>query len=133
MTGVQTCALPIYDKLREIVQLVGEDVLPNDQRLVLEVANVIKKGFLQQNALHPEDTYVQLPKQYKMLQVIDTLYNEALACVKMDIPIGVIRKQEAFEEIVKMKYTVSNDEIEKLDELREKITRDFNTLKEQYQ
>ena len=121
------------DKLREIVQLVGEDVLPNDQRLVLEVANVIKKGFLQQNALHPEDTYVQLPKQYKMLQVIDTLYEEALECIKLDIPIGVIRKQEAFADIIKMKYTVPNNEIEKLDQLKDKVIGDFKLLKEQYQ
>jgi len=64
------------EKLNEIVQLVGEDVLPNDQAFILETARIIKKGFLQQNALHPEDTYVVLKKQYKMLKVIDLFYGK---------------------------------------------------------
>lgn len=121
------------EKLREIVQLVGEDVLPNDQRLVLQIAGVIKKGFLQQNALHPEDTYVQLPKQYKMLQVIVALYDEALKCIQKDIPISVIRKEQVFEDVIKMKYDIANNEIYKLDELRDKIKSDFKELMNKYQ
>lgn len=121
------------EKLREIVQLVGEDVLPNDQRLVLQIASVIKKGFLQQNALHPEDTYVQLPKQYKMLQVIVTLYEEALKCIGEDIPISIIRQEQVFEDVIKMKYDIANNEIYKLDELRDKIKSDFTDLISKYQ
>jgi len=121
------------EKLREIVQLVGEDVLPNDQRLVLQIASVIKKGFLQQNALHPEDTYVQLPKQYKMLQVIVTLYEEALKCIGEDIPISIIRQEQVFEDVIKMKYDIANNEIYKLDELRDKIISDFTDLISKYQ
>lgn len=121
------------EKLREIVQLVGEDVLPNDQRLVLEVANVIKKGFLQQNALHSEDTYVQLPKQYKMLQVIDTLYEKSLECIKTNIPISTIRKEQVFEDVIKMKYSVANNQIEKLDNLKDQIADNLKTLMNKYQ
>ena len=58
-------------KLLEIVKLVGEDVLPDDQRLILEIAKCIKVAFLQQNAYHKDDTYVPLNKQYKMLKVIE--------------------------------------------------------------
>lgn len=121
------------EKLNEIVQLVGEDVLPNDQVLVLEIARTIKKGFLQQNALHKEDTYVSLEKQYKMLHVINDLYENALKCVRMGIPLSTIRKESVFEDVVKMKYDIPNDKIELLDELRKRIVKIYDELREKYQ
>ncbi|MEG0013289.1 MAG: V-type ATP synthase subunit A [Cellulosilyticaceae bacterium] len=121
------------EKLNEIVQLVGEDVLPNDQRLILEIARTIKKGFLQQNALHKEDTYVSLTKQYKMLKVINTLYDSSLQCVKMGIPLSTIRKQEVFGDVVKMKYEVPNDKIELLDTLDAEIKTTYKELRAKYE
>lgn len=121
------------EKLNEIVQLVGEDVLPNDQVLVLEIARTIKKGFLQQNALHKDDTYVSLEKQYKMLHVINDLYENALKCVRMGIPLSTIRKESVFEDVVKMKYDIPNDRIELLDELRKRIVKIYDELREKYQ
>ncbi|MBE6022902.1 MAG: V-type ATP synthase subunit A [Cellulosilyticum sp.] len=121
------------EKLNEIVQLVGEDVLPNDQILVLEIARTIKKGFLQQNALHKDDTYVSLEKQYKMLHVIDDLYENALKCVKIGIPLSTIRKEQVFEDVVKMKYDIPNDQLELLDALRERIVKVYDELREKYQ
>ncbi|MBQ1275458.1 MAG: V-type ATP synthase subunit A [Cellulosilyticum sp.] len=121
------------ERLNEIVQLVGEDVLPNDQVLVLEIARTIKKGFLQQNALHKDDTYVSLEKQYKMLHVINDLYENALKCVKIGIPLSIIRKEQVFEDVVKMKYDIPNDHIERLDALRQRITEVYDGLREKYQ
>ena len=121
------------EKLNEIVQLVGEDVLPNDQVLVLEIARTIKKGFLQQNALHKDDTYVSLEKQYKMLHVIDDLYENALKCVKIGIPLSMIRKEQVFEDVIKMKYDIPNDHLELLDALRERIVEVYDALREKYQ
>ena len=60
--------------LMEIVKLIGADVLPDDQKLVLEIAKVIRLGFLQQNAFHKDDTSVPLIKQFKMMEVILYLY-----------------------------------------------------------
>ncbi|WP_069997120.1 V-type ATP synthase subunit A [Cellulosilyticum sp. I15G10I2] len=121
------------EKLNEIVQLVGEDVLPNDQLLILEIARTIKKAFLQQNALHKEDTYVTLEKQYKMLVVIQKLYENTLECVKMGIPISTIRKETVFEEVIKMKYDIPNDQTEQLDLLGEKIIASYKELRQKYQ
>ena len=121
------------EKLNEIVQLVGEDVLPNDQALVLEIARIIKKGFLQQNAMHKIDTYVVLEKQYKMLKVIDTLYESALKCIKMGVPISIIKEQGVVQDVLKMKYEVSNEETSKLDELCEKIMEAYNHLSQKYE
>ena len=133
LRGKMVRLLQEEEKLNEIVQLVGEDVLPNDQCLVLEIARTIKKGFLQQNALHQNDTYVSLEKQYKMLHVIDDLYENALKCVKMGIPISTIRKEPVFEDVIKMKYDVPNDNIGMLDDLRLKIVNDYKALMEKYQ
>lgn len=133
LRGKMVRLLQEEEKLNEIVQLVGEDVLPNDQILVLEIARTIKKGFLQQNALHKDDTYVSLEKQYKMLQVINELYESALKCVKMGIPLSVIRKEKVFENVVKMKYDIPNDHIELLDDLRNEIITTYDSLREKYQ
>lgn len=121
------------EKLNEIVQLVGEDVLPNDQALVLETARIIKKGFLQQNAMHPEDTYVVLNKQYLMLKTIDTFYEEALKCVKIGIPISVIRKESVIQDILKIKYEIPNDKPEALHKLMDRITDTYLSLRMKYE
>ena len=62
--------------LMEIVKLIGSDVLPDDQKLVLEIARVIRLGFLQQNAFHKDDTCVPLKKQFKMMEIILYLYEK---------------------------------------------------------
>ncbi|ONI44194.1 V-type ATP synthase subunit A [Candidatus Epulonipiscioides gigas] len=121
------------EKLNEIVQLIGEDVLPNDQQLILETARTIKKGFLQQNALHKEDTYVSLQKQYKMLKVLDVFYESALGCVKMGIPLTTIRQVPVYQDIIKMKYDVPNSQINLLDDLMEKIKISYDELRAKYQ
>ncbi len=121
------------EKLNEIVQLVGEDVLPNDQALVLEIARIIKKGFLQQNALHKDDTYVVLEKQYKMLKIIDVLYENALKCVKMDIPISMIRSQDVMLDVLRMKYDIPNDKLSLFDDLHDKIVQVFHKLSQKYE
>lgn len=120
------------NKLLEIVQLVGEDVLPNDQRLILEIAKVIKKGFLQQNALHPEDTYVELPKQYKMIKAMNHLYERAFKCVKLGIPISQIKEERIFDEIIKMKYNIPNDQIDLIDGIIEKVDAYYEQLEAKY-
>ncbi|HOK48595.1 MAG TPA: V-type ATP synthase subunit A [Sedimentibacter sp.] len=121
------------EKLNEIVQLVGEDVLPNDQALVLETARLIKKAFLQQNALHPEDTFVALEKQYKMLKVIDAFYESAMKCVKAGIPVSEIRKVEVLQDIYKMKFDIPNDNLELLDKLKDKVEESYSILRQKYE
>lgn len=121
------------EKLNAIVQLVGEDVLPDDQRITLEIARVIKRGFLQQNAMHEVDTFVPLVKQYRMLKTIDHLNNRAKEALSYSIPQREIRSGELFEEVVKMKYTVSNEDMSKLDEITYEIDRYYDNLIKRYQ
>ncbi|NLJ88300.1 MAG: V-type ATP synthase subunit A [Epulopiscium sp.] len=120
------------NKLMEIVQLVGEDVLPNDQRLILEIAKVIKIGFLQQNALHMTDSFVSLQKQYKMIKTIYHLYERAHKCIKLGIPISQVKDEKLYNEIIKIKYTVENNKIELIDKVIEDIDLYFDELEEKY-
>lgn len=108
-------------ELMEIVKLIGSDVLPEDQKLTLEIAKVIRVGFLQQNCFHKDDTYVPLEKQYKMLKVISYLNSEAKKLVAKRIPVSLISKTGIFDELIKIKYNIPNDNIALLDTYFEKI------------
>lgn len=120
------------NRLQEIVKLVGEDVLPDDQRLVLEISKIIKVGFLQQNAFHESDTYVPLNKQYRMLKIIDELYDNALKAVKAGIPISQVRNKEIFDNITRMKYTIPNDDLSGIDDLEKQLTDYYTELLQKY-
>ncbi len=103
-------------QLMEIVKLIGSDVLPDDQKLVIEITRVIRVGFLQQNAFHKEDTYVPLEKQLRMMEVILHLYDKANALVRKGVPVSTIMELGLFDKVIKMKYDVPNDHIELLDD-----------------
>lgn len=119
-------------KLNEIVKLIGSDVLPDDQKLVLEIAKVIRLGFVQQNAYHPSDTYVPLEKQLKMMQIILYLYDKCKALIAHSLPISVLKEQGIFEKITSIKYDVPNDQLHLLNEYFGQIDEFYNTVKNQY-
>ena len=83
--------------LMEIVKLIGGDVLPDDQKLILEIARVIRLGFLQQNAFHKDDTCVSLEKQFKMMDVILYLYKKSRRLVAMGMPMSVLKAEGIYE------------------------------------
>jgi V/A-type H+-transporting ATPase subunit A len=78
------------DHLQQIVKLVGPDALPDDQRLILETARLLREGFLQQNALDPIDTYSTIEKQIQMLRLILHFHNRAAQIIAKGCPIVVI-------------------------------------------
>jgi len=106
--------------------------LPDDQRLILEIAKVIKIGFLQQNAFHEIDTFVPLRKQLEMLKTIELLYDRGLKAIKMSIPISKVRDGQLYSDIIKVKYNVPNDNLEKIDELNNAINRFYDKLESDY-
>lgn len=107
--------------LMQIVKLIGSDVLPNDQKLTIEIARVIRVGFLQQNAFHPVDTYVPLEKQLKMMQIILYLYDKCSALVAKQVPVSTLLATGLFDTLVKMKYDIPNDDFSRFDALRAEI------------
>lgn len=120
-------------KLLEIVKLIGSDILPDEQKLVLETAKVIRQGFLQQNAYHEQDTYVPVKKQLGMMETILQLHEGSKKLVAQNIPVSVIRATGIFEDVIRMKYTVDNEGTgfiplrDKIEKTLEKIDRDYQT------
>lgn len=104
------------NSLMEIVKLIGADVLPDDQKLVIEIARVVRVGFLQQNAFHADDTFVSLEKQMKMMQVILHLYHKCKKIVAKQVPISKIIQLGVFDKLVKMKYDIPNNRLDMFDE-----------------
>ncbi len=119
-------------QLMEIVKLIGSDVLPDDQKLVIEIARVIRVGFLQQNAFHKDDTYVPLDKQLKMMEVILHLYDKARALIQKNMPISAIMELGLFDKVVKMKYDVPNDCPERFDDYFADIDRELTEAESKF-
>jgi len=109
------------NKLMEIVKLIGSDVLPDDQKLTIETARVIRVGFLQQNAFHKEDTYVPLEKQKLMMKVILHLYKKSKQLISASVPISSIIHTGLFDKLIKMKYDIPNDKPEMFDDYMKDI------------
>ncbi|HHT20179.1 MAG TPA: V-type ATP synthase subunit A [Tissierellia bacterium] len=118
--------------LREIVQLVGEDVLPDSQRLTLAVARLLRIGYLQQNAFHPVDVYVPLEKQLLMLQRIDQFHRRAQAALAAGVPVDQATDPKLMEELTKMKYDIPNDNLRAFTDLAQRIDQTFDQLERSY-
>ena len=116
--------------LMEIVKLIGSDVLPDDQKLVLEIARVIRLGFLQQNAFHKDDTCVPLSKQYRMMEIILYLYRKSKALVTMGMPMSVLKEDKIFDRVISIKYDIPNDKPEMFDEYKKDIDRFYDNVLE---
>ncbi|MBQ9384891.1 MAG: V-type ATP synthase subunit A, partial [Ruminiclostridium sp.] len=109
------------NRLLEIVKLIGSDVLPDDQKLILETAKIIRVGFLQQNAFHKDDTYVPLDKQLKMMRTILRINRRSVEAVKRGATVAEILATGLFDKLTKVKYDIPNDHLEKFDEFDREI------------
>ena len=114
--------------LQEIVKLIGADVLPDDQKLILEIARVIRLGFLQQNAFHKDDTCVPLEKQLKMMETILYLYEKCKQLIAMSMPVSILRKENIFERVIAIKYDVPNDHLEMFEQYMQDIDAFYNKI-----
>ncbi len=107
--------------LMEIVKLIGADVLPDDQKLIIEIAKTIRVGFLQQNAFHKDDTYVPMEKQYQMMKVVLYLYDCAGELVARNIPISNMIATGIFDRLARIKYDIPNDQLSLFDSYYQEI------------
>ena len=116
--------------LMEIVKLIGSDVLPDDQKLTLEIARVIRLGFLQQNAFHKDDTCVPIRKQFLMMDLILYLNTKAKALITMGMPMSILKESNIFDRIISVKYDVPNDRLDMFDDYRKEVDRFYDEVLE---
>ena len=121
------------NELLEIARVVGQDVLSDNKRLLLETAKAIRAGFLQQSALSDIDSQVPLIKQYKMMQTILLIYERSLRLINKRIPLSEIKKLGFFEEYTKIKFNITNDDIGKFSDLNSDIKNKLKKLEDEYE
>ena len=109
------------DKLMETVKLIGADVLPEDQKLLLEIARVIRLGFLQQIAFHQEDQNVPARKQFLMMETILYLYDRAKELIHAGHPMSILKSDGIFEKVIAIKYDVPNAELELFEDYKKAV------------
>ncbi len=120
------------NRLQQVVKLVGPDALPDDQRLILETARLLREGFLQQNALDEVDSYATIEKQMRMLEIILHFHERAAQIIAKGCPIVVIHDLPIVNTLVRMKTTVRNEQVEQIDEIWKALDEQMDKLKKDY-
>jgi len=117
------------DTLKEIVRLLGPEALPDEEKLILEMARMIKIRILQQNSFDKIDTYCGPEKQLKLVKLMVKFYNESLKSLKENIPLSDIRTMSIIPSLLKAKFEIPDDQVSKLDELESTMDRQFNEIR----
>jgi len=118
--------------LQQIAQLIGADALPDEQRLILETARLLREGFLQQDALDPVDTYTSVEKQVKILGLILSFHEHAERLVSKGCPMMLIRRLPVLGELVRAKLTVRDEDLGALDQIAKTLEDQVSELERSY-
>jgi V/A-type H+/Na+-transporting ATPase subunit A len=116
------------DTLKEIVRLLGPEALPDEEKLVLEVARMIKIGILQQNSFDKVDTYCSPQKQLKLVKLMVRFYKESIKSLKEGAMLVDIRAMPIIPLLLKAKFEIPDDQIMKLDDLDKQMTEQFRKV-----
>ncbi|MBN2136407.1 MAG: V-type ATP synthase subunit A [Sedimentisphaerales bacterium] len=115
-------------RLQQVVKLVGPDALPDTQRFILEVCTLFKNAFLQQNAYDKIDMFSTVQKQAKMLHIIVTYWQRGAEAIKRGVTLVKLRKMKVYQDIIKMKFTVANDDLSELDKIQGRLERAMDQM-----
>jgi len=115
-------------RLQQVVKLVGPDALPDTQRFVLEICTLFKNAFLQQNAYDKIDMYSTVEKQAKMLQIIVTYWQRGYEAIKNGATLVKLRKMKVYQDIVKMKFSIPNEQLAGLDKIEARLERSMDQM-----
>lgn len=127
----RSCIMDLLQKeirLNQVVKLVGPDALPDSQRFIIDVCTLFKNAFLQQNAFDENDRYSTVQKQYKMLELIIYYYNRGQKAIKNGTTLVKIRQMKVNQDLVKMKFSVSNEDLSEFDKIMTRLQRSFDQL-----
>lgn len=133
--ALRTQAMDILQReshLQQIVKLVGPDALPDDQRLILETARLLREGFLQQSALDEIDAYATTEKQIRMLRAILHFHERAARIVTKGCPIVIIHSLPIVNVLVRMKTSIPNDKVDQIDKIITDLDAQMNQVEHDY-
>lgn len=116
------------DALKEIVRLLGPEALPDDEKLILDVARMIQIGFLQQSAYDDVDAYCSPQKQFSMMKMFVQFYQEALKSLRNGVPLARIRGMQVIAPMLRSKFAIKSEEPEKIQALVKQMFDEFASL-----
>jgi len=116
------------DALKEIVRLLGPEALPDEEKLILDVARMIQIGFLQQNAYDDIDTYCSPQKQFRMMKMFVQYYQAALKALRSGVPLPRIRGMQVIAPMLRAKFAIKSEELGKLESLAQQMSDEFASL-----
>ncbi|MFB3048392.1 MAG: V-type ATP synthase subunit A [Nitrosopumilaceae archaeon] len=116
------------DTLKEIVRLLGPEALPDEEKIILEVARMIKIGLLQQNSFDDVDTYCSPKKQFKLMQLLVQFYKGGQQALKDGASLADIRAMSVIGTLLKARMEIKDDEMDKLDQVSQTITEQFKSI-----
>ena len=116
------------DTLKEIVRLLGPEALPDEEKLILEVARMIKIGLLQQNSFDDVDTFCSPEKQFKLMKLLVDFYNKGQQAIKTGATLADIRVMSIIPSLLKARMNVKDDEMQKLDQLEKEMDEQFKSI-----
>ena len=116
------------DTLKEIVRLLGPEALPDEEKLILEVARMIKIGLLQQNSFDDVDTFCSPEKQFKLMKLLVDFYNQGQQAIKAGATLTDIRVMSIIPSILKARMDIKDDEMSKLDQLEKEMEEQFKSI-----
>jgi len=119
-------------RLSEIVRLIGPDALPDEQKLILLTAQIIKDGFLQQNSFDTIDMYCVPGKQVRLLQLIIEFHEQAKTCIELGAPMTKITETNLKEGLSRLKSTVKNDDSQAFNEFESVMRNKFEEVQKAY-
>jgi V/A-type H+-transporting ATPase subunit A len=129
----RSLALRILEEAAEIeetARIIGEKALPDDQRLVLLAAEMLREGFLVQSAFHEVDTFCPPEKQVQLLKLFTDFYESTRPLIEEGIPIDQVRELDVIREIMRLKEREGTDPI---NDARREMNNEIMELKQQYE
>jgi len=120
------------ERLQQIVKLVGPDVLPDTQRMILFIAELLKDGFLTQSAFDEKDMYCTPERQVALLRIILTLYRRGREVVQAGAPLAELRQLPCVPQIMRAKLAYRNDDLDGLRTLLERVNHELDAFEKQH-
>jgi len=116
------------DALKEIVRLLGPEALPDEEKLILDVARMIQIGFLQQNAYDDVDAYCSPQKQFHMMKMFVQYHQEALKALRNGTSLAKIRGMQVIAPMLRAKFAIRSEDLDKLESLSRQMFDEFSSL-----
>ena len=132
LRGEALAVLQREDRLQQIVKLVGPDVLPDSQRLILFVAELLKDGFLAQSAFDEKDMYCTPVRQVTLLRIIMTVHRRGRNIIQAGAPLARLRQMACVPDVMRAKAVYGNDERDALAELEGRVNQELDALEREY-